>query len=89
MKATIEIDATPQEMRTLLGLPEVELLQQEMLQKIRDKTLAGIEASDPVELTKLFMPTADQFKSLESLQASFWQALGKGMDLSAEKKDKK
>ncbi len=89
MKATIEIDATPQEMRTLLGLPEVEPLQQEMLQKIRDKTLAGIETSDPVELMKLLMPTADQFKSLESLQASFWQALGKGMDLSAEKKDKK
>ena len=70
MKATIEIDATPQE----------------MLQKTRDKTLAGIEASEPAELMRLLMPTADQFKSLESLQASFWQALGKGMDLSGKEK---
>ncbi len=88
MKATIEIDATPEEMRALLGLPDVAPIQQEMLQKIRDKTLAGIETTDPVELMKLFMPTADQFKSLESLQTSFWQAFGKGMDVSGEKKDK-
>ena len=87
MKANIEIDATPQEMRTLLGFPDVEPLQQEMLQKIRDKALSGIEARDPAELLKLLMPTADQFKSLESLQASFWQAIGKGMDLSGENKD--
>ncbi len=88
MKATIEIDATPEEMRALLGLPDVAPIQQEMLQKIRDKMLAGIETTDPVELMKLFMPTADQFKSLESLQTSFWQAFGKGMDVSGEKKDK-
>jgi hypothetical protein len=74
MKATIEIDATPQEMRALLGLPDVEALQQEVLEKIRAKTLAGIEANSPEELMKKFMPTADQFKSMEALQASFWQA---------------
>lgn len=89
MKVTIEIDATPQEMRTLLGLPDIEPIQQEMMQKIRDKTLAGIEANDPAELMRLFMPTADQFKSMESLQSSFWQAIGKGMDLSGKSKDKK
>ena len=86
MKATIKIDATPQEMRSLMGLPDVESLQQEMLQKIRDKTLAGIETNDPAELMKILMPTADQFKSLESFQASFWQALGKSMDLSDKEK---
>jgi len=71
MKATIEIDATPQEMRALLGLPDVEALQQEVLEKIREKTLAGVEANSPEELMKRLMPTADQFKAL---QASFWQA---------------
>lgn len=89
MKVTIEIDATPQEMRSLLGLPDIEPIQQEMMQKIRDKTLAGIEANEPAELMKLFMPTADQFKSMESLQTSFWQAFGKGMDLSTKSKEKK
>jgi hypothetical protein len=80
MKATIEIDATPQEMRSLLGLPDVEALQQEVMEKIREKTLAGIEANSPEELMKRFIPTADQFKSLEALQASFWQAVTGGAD---------
>ena len=75
MKATIEIDATPQEMRALLGLPDVESLQQEVLEKIREKTLAGIDANSAEELLKRVMPTADQFKSLEALQAAFWQAI--------------
>jgi len=74
MKATIEIDATPQEMRALLGLPDVEALQQEVLEKIRTKTLAGIDANSPEELVKRFVPTADQFKAMEALQASFWKA---------------
>lgn len=88
MKVTIEIDATPQEMRTLMGLPDIEPIQQEMLQKIRDKTLASIEGKDPAALLQLFMPTADQFKTMESLQSSFWQAVGKGMDFSGGSKDK-
>ena len=78
MKATIEIDATPQEMRALMGLPDVEALQQEVLEKIREKTFAGIDANSAEELLKRVMPTADQFKSLEALQATFWQALAGG-----------
>ena len=85
MKATIEIDATPQEMRALLGLPDVEALQQELLEKIREKTLAGIDAKSPEELMKRLMPTADQFKSL---QASFWQAFSGGADAPDRESDK-
>ena len=88
MKATIKIDATPQEMRTLLGLPDIEPLQQEIQEKIRDRIIAGIESNDPMELMKIFMPSADQFKSLESMQSSFWQAFTKGMDISGDKNDK-
>jgi len=89
MKMTIEIDATPQEMRALLGLPDIEPIQQEMMQKIRVKALAGIEANDPADLMRLFMPTADQFTSMEGFQSSFWQAIGKSMDISGGSKDKK
>ncbi len=90
MKATIEIDATPQEMRTLLGLPDVESLQEEMLEKIRAKMLESLDTNDPAALMKLFMPMPEQMKSFQSLQESFWKAMGKGMDLSgSEKKEKK
>ena len=56
---------------------------------LREKALAGIEANDPADLMRLFMPTADQFKSMEGFQSSFWQAIGKSMDISGGSKDKK
>ncbi len=86
MKAKIEIDATPQELRTLFGLPDVESLQQEMLEKIRAKMDESLESSDPAALMKLFMPMPDQMKSFQSLQESFLRAMTKGMDLSAGEK---
>ena len=88
MKVTIEIDATPQEMRTLMGLPDIEPMQKEIMEKIRDKTLEGIDSNDPAALMSLFMPTADQFKNMEALQSSFWQAINKSMDFSGGSKDK-
>ncbi len=88
MKVTIEIDATPQEMRTLMGLPDIEPMQQEMMEKLRDKTMAAIDANDPAALMRFFLPTADQFKSLEALQSSFWQAIGNSMDFSGKAKGK-
>jgi hypothetical protein len=85
MKVTIEIDATPQEMRSLMGLPDIEPMQKEMMERIRDKTLSAIDANDPAALMRFFMPTADQFKTLEALQTSFWQTINKSMDFSGNK----
>ena len=88
MKATIEIDATPKEMRTLLGLPDVEHMQEEMLDKIRAKLFESIDSNDPTALMKLFMPMPDQMKSFQALQESFWSSMGKGVDSSASEKKK-
>jgi hypothetical protein len=88
MKATIKIDASPREMRALLGLPDVEALQQELVEKLRDKALAGIEANSPAELMKLLLPTADQFKSLETMQASFWKSFAQGATSPEDDEDK-
>lgn len=85
MKATIEIDATPQEMRALLGLPEVEALQKEAMEKIRDKMLAGIESNDMTELMKLYMPMPDQMSAMEGLQKTMWDAMTKGANFSTSK----
>lgn len=83
MKTTIEIDATPQELRTLLGLPDVEHLQEEMLEKIRAKMFESLDNNDPAALMKLFMPMPDQMKSFQSLQEAFWQSLAKGVNVSS------
>ena len=88
MKVTIEIDATPQEMRTLMGLPDIEPMQKEMMEKIRDKTLSAIDSNDPASLMRFFMPTADQFKTMEALQTSFWQAVNNSMNFSGGSTEK-
>ena len=80
MKATIEIDATPQEMRVLLGLPNIEPLQEEVMQKLRTKMLDSLDNNDPVALMKMVMPMPEQFKAMESLQNAFWQSMMKGLD---------
>ncbi|PCI20938.1 MAG: hypothetical protein COB62_04120 [Piscirickettsiaceae bacterium] len=91
MKATIEIDATPQEMRELLGLPDVQSLQKEAMDKIREKMLAGIESNDMADLMKLYMPMPEQMSAVEGLQKTMWDAMSKSMSFSTEaaKKDSK
>ncbi len=89
MKAKIEIDATPQELRALLGLPDVEPLQEEMLGKIRQKMLDSLDSSDPAALLKLFLPLSDQVKSFQSFQETFLRSIAKGMDFSGSDKKEK
>jgi len=87
MKATIEIDATPKEMRELLGLPDVEALQKETLEKIREKMMAAIETNDMAAIMKLYMPMPDQMATLQGVQSSLWDVMRKNMTLS-EKEEK-
>ena len=70
------------ELRILLGLPDVEPLQEEMLEKMRTKMFEVLDANDPAALMKLFMPVPDQMKSFQSLQEAFWQSIAKGANSS-------
>ena len=82
MKATIEIDATLQEMRELMGLPEVQCLQKEAMEKI----LVGIESNDVAELMKLYMPMPEQMSAMEGFQKTMWDAMTQSMAVSTPKK---
>ena len=88
MKATIEIDATPQEMRELLGLPDVQSMQQEAMEKIREKLLSGIESNDMAELMKLYMPMPEQMSAMEGFQKTMWDAMMKRVPLSTTTDEK-
>ena len=71
MKINLDIDATPQELRSFFGLPDIEPLQQQWLEKMREKMLQGMDSMDPA---KLLMGSGDQFKAFEALQKAFWQS---------------
>ncbi len=73
MKIHFDIDATPQELRSFLGLPNFESLQNEMLETIRKNMTAGIDGFEAATLMKPFLP--DNLTSLTALQKTFWQAV--------------
>jgi len=72
MKIKLDIDATPQELRTFFGLPDVEPLQQEMMEQLRKRMQEGMERYDPATLLKPLLP--EHMRTLESLQESFWKS---------------
>ncbi len=72
MKIKFDIEATPQELRTFFGLPDVEPLQKEMLDAVREQMLKGVTGFDPSALLKPFLPP--HLQSIETMQKAFAEA---------------
>lgn len=68
MNIKLDIDATPQELRSFFGLPDVEPLQREMLEQMRIKMEQAMQAYDPATVMQVLMP--EQIKTMEG----FWKA---------------
>lgn len=76
MKITVDIDCTPEEARQLMGLPDVSGVQQEIVEEMRKRLLAGLEAMDPQTLLKSWVPAGAE--GWEHFQKTFWSHLGGG-----------
>lgn len=74
MKVNVSVEATAQEMREFLGLPNVQPLHDDILQAIRDNMQRGVINFDALGLMKPLLPT--QFHSMEMVQ-KFWEAIAK------------
>ena len=73
MKITVDIDCTPDEARAFFGLPNVQPMQDVLMKKIEERTVAGLDAMSPEALLKNWLPAGVQ--GLEHLQSLFWQSL--------------
>ena len=73
MKFTINIDCTPQEARTFLGLPDIEAFQKSMMEKAQAQMEEQIKDLDAEALMKMWMPDgiAGTVKSWKELQENF------------------
>lgn len=77
MKVTIDIDCTPEEARTFLGLPDVKPMQEHMMQELQDRMTATIRSMSPDEMVKTWLPAS--MAGLEQMQQFFARmASGKG-----------
>jgi len=86
MKVNVSVEATAQEMREFLGLPNVQPLHDDVLKALRDNVQRGVINFDALNLLKPLLPT--QFYSMEMVQ-KFWEAVAKASGSAKEGTDKK
>lgn len=85
MNFKIDIDITPEEMRKLLGLPDVEPFQRQLMEDIRQRMTAGAEGYDPI---KLFQPyVSGTLASWDMFQKMLGAAAGSGPGAQGGKKE--
>ena len=83
MKINVTMETTPAELREFLGLPEVQSLQSEMIEKIREQMRAGVEGFDPLSMMRPFIAPnlqspnlqSPNLQSMESMQRAFWNSV--------------
>ena len=73
MKINITLDTTPDELRAFFGLPDVQALQAEILEKVREQIRAGVEGADPLSMMRPFI--APNLQSMEAMQRAFWNGI--------------
>lgn len=78
MKIRLEFDISAAEVRRVLGLPDVDQLQKEVIDAIRERMVAGVEGFDPLSLLRSFFTLAQGFPGFESLQKLLRLAVARG-----------
>ncbi len=73
MKISIQIDASPQEVREFFGWPPLQPFQEELMQILQENMKKGVTGFDPLTLMQGLLPT--QFQGVELMQKAFFDAL--------------
>lgn len=79
MKVHIEIDMTPEEARTVMGLPDVAPLQQQMMDEMQARLKAAFDTGDPEAMMQAWMPFLNAnpgggAKAFEQFQKLLWDS---------------
>ncbi len=83
MKVTINVDCTPEEARTFMGLPNVADAQKAVVDEWQRQTLEAMQNMDPQTLFRTWMSggTAMGADTWDQFQKAFWAAMpDKGQD---------
>jgi hypothetical protein len=73
MKINVDIDCTPEEARTLFGLPDVKPMQEALMQQIEIRMTKTLAAMEPEALFSMWLPAGIQ--GLEQWQKFLWSRL--------------
>ena len=70
MKVNVEVDCSPEEARSFLGLPDVQPLQAALMKELEARMRANIQAMDPETMVRTWLPAS--IEGAEQLQKMFW-----------------
>ncbi len=86
MKINIDVDLTPEEARTMLGLPDMKPMQESVMSRLEEKMLESLdEMSQPDYLFKRFFPIGLQ--GMEDFQRMTTEVMNKAMESGSSKKE--
>lgn len=74
MKITVNIDCSPEEARTFLGLPDFAPLQREVMESLRERMMKAMAGTEPEALLKTWLASGTQ--TFEQMQKAFWDQFG-------------
>lgn len=76
MKIHMDVDLTPEEARTLFGLPDVQPMQRALMGEIESRLTKAMQAMEPEALVKMWLPAS--IAGLEQWQKFVWSRLTGG-----------
>ena len=83
MKVNVDIDLTPEEARTMLGLPDMQPMQESVMKRLEEKMLESLdEMSQPDYLFKRFFPVGMQ--GMEEFSRMTQEVMSKTMNSNKE-----
>jgi len=83
MKISVDIDCTPSEARRFFGLPDLEPLQTEVMEVLKERMLRSLDAMDPEALARAWFPVGAQ--GMEQFQKFMRRMMQGGQDFPGEK----
>ena len=78
MKVRIDIDCTPEEARTFLGLPDVQPLHQTVMAEMQAKFAEAMSMMDPETVINKWMPAGMQ--GMEAFSKLMWDTAAAAMN---------
>ncbi len=73
MNVTVNVECTPEEARSFLGLPDVRPMQEALMRDLEERLRANIQAMDPDVMARTWFPASIQ--NAEQVQKMFWSQL--------------
>lgn len=77
MKVTVNVECTPEEARTFMGLPDVKPMQEAMMAELEERLRANIQTMSPDNMIKMWLPASLQ--GADNLQKMFWNQMQAAM----------